>query len=116
MKLKLQHLANLQAHAWEIQQRIGNARDPEDLRKLLNEAGDQQIYFLLEHLSLLYKTVEEIGQSEVELSAAGHPSLFAALVNTASSSMSGSPEVELPPAVVKAVDAAVAKAVARKDG
>jgi hypothetical protein len=108
--LTIQKLANLLMYSWEVQQVIGfHNKDPHDFKAFVQNAPPHDLKIFLENLGLLFRTAEEIGQSRVELTAQGQESLFAPLANTGSSVKAGSPEAILPPAIIKAIDDAVAR-------
>ncbi len=93
MKLTLAHLANLQQHAWEVQRELGlHMRTPMAFQQHIMSMSAAELRNTMESLGLLFRTIEEIGTSEIELVANGEHSLFAPLCQTKTAQVTGADE------------------------
>ncbi len=94
MKLTIQKLANLCNHMWELQRELGfHMQNPDEFRRYLTTRTNPELRVIMENLGLLFRAVEDVGASEVELTAAGCPSLFAPLAQTQTSKAAGTKEL-----------------------
>lgn len=77
MKLTVQQLANLCMHAWEVEQLFGfTLKNRERFLELAQGLDANTLQHWLENLSLLLRTVSEIGCAEVEIKLEGKQPLI----------------------------------------
>lgn len=73
MKLTVQQLANICMHSWEIERELGfHMSSQAEFQKYVAELQANEARSLMENLSLLFRTIRELGQIEISL-IAGHP-------------------------------------------
>ena len=68
MSLTVQQLANLCMYSWELQRELGfHMQDEGQFREFITQMPAIQLKMLIENLGLLFRTVREIGDTELSM-------------------------------------------------
>lgn len=74
MPLTIQTLSNLSSYSWELQRELGfHMQSPANFREYINQLSDKDMRNMMENLGLLFRTVEEIGQTPIEVKQVVQP-------------------------------------------